>query len=210
MTEVDVFIEISKGENIKYRYDQEKNMLVCDKVVRIDTFNYGFMLYPFNYGFIPNTLSKDGDPLDVVVLMSYKLIPGCMIRCKILGYLDTKDDDPKIIVCPIEKVDPMWKDNDNLIDIYEKVNNYTDSEIFSIVNKLSDKIRNALISLQISTNTFAIIKYFFQNCKDLKIKSEVGNFYDKEEALKIYQNSLERFKSNNIQKTKITDFFERI
>ena len=50
------------------------------------------MKYPFNYGFIPNTLSEDGDPLDAVVLMDDELIPGCVIKCKILGYLETKDD----------------------------------------------------------------------------------------------------------------------
>ena len=114
MEEVDVIIEIAKGGHIKYEYDKEKNIIVCDRILHTP------MKYPFNYGFIPNTLSEDSDPLDAVVLMDDELVPGCMIRCKILGYLDTRDDagnDPKIIVCPIGKVDPMWNHIDDLISI---------------------------------------------------------------------------------------------
>lgn len=157
MSEVDVIIEISKGSHIKYEYDKEKNMLVCDRILHTP------MKYPFNYGFIPNTLSEDGDPLDVVVLMDDELIPGCMIKCKILGYLDTKDDagnDPKIIVCPIGKVDPIWN---NVNSIYNE---------------------------QISKHMLEKIKYFFQHYKDLENKIvHIGNFYDKNDAIIIYNKS---------------------
>ena len=134
MEEVNVIIEIAKGGHIKYEYDKERNMLVCDRILHTP------MKYPFNYGFIPNTLSEDGDPLDVVVLMDDELIPGCMIRCKILGYLDTKDDagnDPKIIVCPIQKVDPLWKNIDDLLSINNVKLNYTQD-----VNYLIEHINN--------------------------------------------------------------------
>ena len=113
-TVIDVIIEIAKGGHIKYEYNKEKNMLVCDRILHTP------MKYPFNYGFIPNTLSEDGDPLDVIVLMDDELIPGSMIRCKILGYLETADDegnDPKLIVCPINKVNPLYKNYNNIIDV---------------------------------------------------------------------------------------------
>lgn len=160
MSEVDVIIEISKGSHIKYEYDKEKNMLVCDRILHTP------MKYPFNYGFIPNTLSEDGDPLDVVVLMDDELIPGCMIKCKILGYLDTKDDagnDPKIIACPVEKVDPIWN---NVNSIYNE---------------------------QISKHTLKKIKYFFQHYKDLENKKViVGNYFDNSYALTVYNESIDR------------------
>jgi len=193
MSEVDVIIEISKSSHIKYEYDKERNIIKCDRILHTP------MKYPFNYGFIPNTLSEDGDPLDVVVLMDDKLVPGCMIRCKILGYLDTKDDegnDPKMIVCPIEKVDPLWKDVDDLFNIYENANEFI---------------------------TLMRVKYFFEHYKDLENKKVyIGDFHNKEDALKVYEESIARYKCNDgqkcndvekcnhTQKSKITDFFERI
>jgi inorganic pyrophosphatase len=205
MEEVDVIIEISKSGHIKYEYDKERNMIICDRILHTP------MKYPFNYGFIPNTLSEDGDPLDVVVLMDDKLVPGCMIKCKILGYLETRDDagnDPKLIVCPIEKIDPMWKDVDDLFNIYEVANEFTIDEINFIMN---DTPKNKIPKLRINSHTLMRVKYFFEHYKDLENKKVcVGNFHNKEQALKVYEESIIRFKFNNIQKTKITNFFKRI
>jgi len=177
MSEVDVIVEISKGSHIKYEYDKESNKIICDRVLHTP------MKYPFNYGFIPNTLSEDGDPLDAVVLMEDDLIPGCMITCEILGYLDTKDDegnDPKIIVRPINKIDPT----------------------LGSVNCIQSMLRN---------HTLNKIKYFFQHYKDLENKCvTVGEFYDKPQAIQIYTESKNRFKYNNTQKNKITYYFKRI
>lgn len=179
MTEVEVFIEISKGSNIKYEYDKERKMIVCDRILHTP------FKYPFNYGFIPNTLSEDNDPIDVVVLMDDALVPGCLIKCKIIGYLDTSDDsgnDPKLIACPIEKIDPSWK-NTNCIYM----------SCFNIDNHMLNKI-----------------KYFFQHYKDLENKKVmVGEFYGKEKAIEIYNYSINRFKFKIIQNQKITDYFER-
>jgi inorganic pyrophosphatase len=205
---VNVVIEIAKNSHIKYEYDKERNMIMCDRILHTP------MKYPFNYGFIPDTLSEDGDPLDVVVLMDDKLVPGCMIRCEILGYLDTKDDegnDPKMIVCPVEKVDPMWKDVDDLFNINEHAND-------------NDKTKTN--KSKINTHTLTRIKYFFEHYKDLENKKVyVGDFHSREDALKVYEESITRFKINAvlssktvdtefseffIQKTKITDFFKRI
>ncbi len=161
MSEVNVIIEIAKGGHVKYEYNKEKNMLICDRILHTP------MKYPFNYGFIPNTLSEDEDPLDAVVLMDDELVPGCIIRCKILGYLDTKDDDgddPKLIVCPVEKVDPMWKDIESIF---------------------SERIDNHLLEK---------IKYFFKHYKDLENKTVlVGELYDRQEAIDIYDRSVERY-----------------
>lgn len=177
MSEVDVIVEISKGNHIKYEYDKKKNMIICDRVLHTP------MKYPFNYGFIPNTLSDDGDPLDVVVLMDEKLIPGCMIKCKILGYLDTRDDsgnDPKLIACPISKIDPTFEN----------------------LNCLKQILDN---------HTLKKIEYFFTHYKDLENKSvTVGNFYDISDAIQIYSDSKNRFMYKTNQKNKITNYFKKI
>jgi inorganic pyrophosphatase len=169
------------------------------------------MKYPFNYGFIPNTLSEDGDPLDVVVLMDDKLVPGCMIRCKILGYLDTRDDegnDPKMIVCPIEKVDPMWKGVHDLFNASDIDNQFTKNVMMN--EDISSIEKDKTNKFKINSHTLMRVKYFFEHYKDLENKKVfVGNFYNKEEALTIYNLSLERYKYNSIQKSKITDFFHK-
>lgn len=158
---VEVFIEISKGSNIKYEYDKEKNTLVCDRIL------YTPFRYIFNYGFIPNTLSLDSDPIDAVVLMDDSLVPGCTIKCKIIGCLETSDSegiDPKLLLCPIDKIDPKSK----------------------TINQISD------------LNPFVLeqIKYFFSHYKDLENKHvNIGNFLDRDEAIKIYKESVELFES---------------
>jgi inorganic pyrophosphatase len=207
MSEVDVIIEISKGSHIKYEYDKERNMIVCDRILHTP------MKYPFNYGFIPNTLSEDGDPLDVVVLMDDELVPGCVIKCKILGYLDTKDDegnDPKIIACPIGKIDPMWRDIDDLftLESIQRINNLSNQDVNAFINWADDKKFN---NLNINNHTLIRIIYFFQHYKDLENKSvTVGYFYNKSQAIQIYTESKNRFKYNTTQKNKITDYFKRI
>lgn len=174
MSEVDVIIEISKGSHIKYEYNKENNILVCDRILHTP------MKYPFNYGFIPNTLSEDGDPLDIVVIMNHELIPGCSIKCKILGYLDTKDDagnDPKIIACPIGKIDPMWKNCETIT--------YTCME---------DEIKYFFTH--------------YKDLENKKV--EVGDFYCSELAFDVYKQSIDRFNNKIFQKNKITDYFKII
>jgi inorganic pyrophosphatase len=209
MDEVDVIIEIAKSSHIKYEYEKKRNMIMCDRILHTP------MKYPFNYGFIPNTLSEDGDPLDVVVLMDDKLIPGCVIKCKILGYLDTKDDegnDPKLIVCPVQKVDPMWKGVNDLFNSHDTGDEFTRDDKNNIVNEeFALRGTDKPTKPRINSHTLMRVKYFFEHYKDLENKKVfVGNFYDKSEALNIYNLSLERYKYNSIQKSKITDFFQRI
>lgn len=198
MCEVEVVIEIAKGGHIKYEYDKKINMLVCDRVLHTP------MKYPFNYGFIPNTLSEDGDALDAVVLMDDSLVPGCVIKCKILGYLETSDDegnDPKIIVCPIGKIDPMWNDVNDLAEILNKHQEQTVS-CENNKNKNMTKINNPMLNQ---------IKYFFQHYKDLENKNVVvGDFYDKSHGIKIYADCKNRVKSRTIIKNKKSSYFDRV
>jgi inorganic pyrophosphatase len=154
--DVDVFIEISKNSHIKYEYDKKLKALICDRVLHTP------FKYEFNYGFIPNTLSLDGDPLDVVVLMDDELVPGCYINCKFLGLLETQDEqgiDPKIIMCPSRKVDPKYNDYNNINDIPQ--------------------------------STREKIKYFFSHYKDLENKKVIiGNWLNKDDAISTYQSSI--------------------
>lgn len=157
--EIDVFVEISKGSNIKYEFDKTKNSLVCDRILHTP------FRYVFNYGFIPNTLSLDSDPIDAVIIMDESLISGCYIKCKIIGCLETTDSDgidPKLILCPIDKIDPKYKD----------------------INELKD----------LSNIVLQQIKYFFSHYKDLENKKvQIGEFISKKKAIDIYLDSIKNF-----------------
>ena len=110
--DVNVIIEVPiGGEPIKYEMDKEAGALVVDR------FLYTSMRYPGNYGFIPNTLSDDGDPCDVIVANTRAIIPGAIMSVKPVGVLIMEDEagqDEKIIAVPSVK----------LTRRYEKVENY--------------------------------------------------------------------------------------
>ena len=112
--EVNVIIEVPiGGEPIKYEMDKEAGALVVDR------FLYTSMRYPGNYGFIPHTLSDDGDPCDVIIVNTRAIIPGAIMAVRPVGVLLMEDEsggDEKIIAVPSNK----------LTKRYEKVNNYTD------------------------------------------------------------------------------------
>ena len=112
--EVNVVIEIPKGSNIKYELDKDSGMIFVDR------FLHTAMYYPFNYGFIPHTLTKDGDPIDVMVLSERAVGPGVVLPARVIGVLEMEDEageDPKIIAVPLEKIDPffgVWKSIDDI------------------------------------------------------------------------------------------------
>jgi inorganic pyrophosphatase len=112
--EVNVVIEVPiGGEPIKYEMDKDSGALFVDR------FLYTSMRYPGNYGFIPHTLSDDGDPCDVVVANTRAVIPGAVMKCRIVGVLLMEDEagvDEKLIAVPASK----------LTQRYAKVANYTD------------------------------------------------------------------------------------
>ncbi len=107
-----VMIEIPKGCRNKYEYDKK------NKVFRFDRMLYSAVHYPSDYGFIPDTLSLDGDPLDVLVLMWEPTFPGCVIDVRPVGMFrmwDEKGQDEKVLCVPVN--DPLWNHTRSLEDV---------------------------------------------------------------------------------------------
>lgn len=97
------FIEIGKGNKVKYELDKETGLIAFDRLLHTS------MVYPANYGFIPRTLGGDGDPLDVLVLTSEPLMSGCLVEARPIGMIVMVDDgeqDEKIIA--VAKADPFF------------------------------------------------------------------------------------------------------
>ena len=132
--DVNVIIEVAiGGEPIKYEMDKEAGTLVVDR------FLYTPMRYPGNYGFVPHTLSDDGDPIDVLVANTRPIVPGAVINVRPVGVLKMEDEsggDEKIIAVPSPK----------LTQRYVNVHNYTD----------------------LPSITLEQIQHFFEHYKDLE------------------------------------------
>ena len=112
--EVDMIVEIPFNSNIKYEFDKEINKIRVDRILNTS------MLYPGNYGYILNTLSGDGDPLDILLLTEYPIIPGCIIKVRIIGVLytiDEKGNDEKLLAVPSSDVDSNYDDIKALKDL---------------------------------------------------------------------------------------------
>lgn len=110
--EFNVIIEISKGSRVKYEVDKETGMIAFDRVL------YSPMHYPANYGFIPQTLWEDGDPVDVLVLTHEELVSGCLVKCRPIGALDMVDSgegDVKILAVPVK--DPRFENTKDISDL---------------------------------------------------------------------------------------------
>ncbi|RDU52593.1 inorganic diphosphatase [Helicobacter sp. MIT 00-7814] len=121
---INAVIEIPYGSNIKYEVDKESGAVVVDRVM------YSAMFYPANYGFVPNTLADDGDPVDVLVLNEYPLQAGSVIKCRLVGVLIMEDEsgmDEKLLSVPVSKIDPR----------YEKIQTYQDLPQITL-----DRIKN--------------------------------------------------------------------
>jgi inorganic pyrophosphatase len=161
--QVNVIIEVAVGgEPIKYEMDKEAGTLVVDR------FLYTAMRYPGNYGFIPHTLSDDGDPCDVLVANTRAIVPGAVMACRPVGVLFMEDEaggDEKIIAVPTSK----------LTQRYDKVKNYSD---------LPD------ITLQ-------QIQHFFEHYKDLEPGKwvKVTRWGDADEAFKLIEEGIARAKA---------------
>ncbi len=112
--DINVIIEVPIGdEPIKYELDKESGALFVDR------FLFTPMRYPGNYGFVPHTLSEDGDPADVIIANTRPLMPGSVINCRPIGVLVMEDEsggDEKILAVPSRK----------LTQRYDKVTNHTD------------------------------------------------------------------------------------
>jgi len=161
--DVNVIVEVAiGGEPIKYEMDKEAGVLFVDR------FLYTPMRYPGNYGFVPHTLSDDGDPIDVLVANTRPIIPGAVINCRPVGVLLMEDDgghDEKIIAVPTSK----------LTKRYDGVNDATDLPQITL-----DQIR-----------------HFFEHYKDLEPGKwvKVKGWGDAAMARKLILEAIERFKT---------------
>ena len=110
--EINAIIEIPKGSNNKYEVDKATGL------IKLDRANYSAAAYPFDYGFAPQTLWDDNDPLDVIVLTTYPLDPGILVAVRpvaVIDMVDGGDSDYKIITVPVE--DKRWEDVNDLADL---------------------------------------------------------------------------------------------
>ena len=109
---VEVIVEIPRGSRNKYEYDHERHLIRLDRRLFSATF------YPADYGFVPDTLAEDGDPLDALVLIDEPTFPGCLVACRPVGVFwmsDEKGPDAKIITVALG--DPLWEQVRDLDDL---------------------------------------------------------------------------------------------
>lgn len=156
----DMIVEIPRNSNVKYEFDKNLNMMRCDRIISTS------MLYPGNYGYIPRTLSGDGDPLDILLVCDYPIYPGTVIKVKVVGVLlttDEKGEDEKLIAVPENNVDR--------------------SSI--AINKLSDLGKHLLIK----------IKHFFEHYKDNEPDKwvKVGDYKVLDETIEIINIAKKRY-----------------
>lgn len=131
--EFNVIVEIPKGSRVKYEVDKETGLICYDRVL------YTPMHYNSNYGFVPQTLWEDGDPLDVLVMSEEELVPGCLVKCRAIGVLDMIDGgegDAKVLAVPCK--DPRF---DDVQDINDVSNHFLEEirEFFRVYKNLQSK-----------------------------------------------------------------------
>lgn len=130
---MNVIVEINKGSKNKYEIDKETGLIALDRVM------HSAQDYPFDYGFVPQTLWDDDDALDVLLLTTYPLVPGILVRARpvaMMEMIDGGESDNKIIAVPVD--DPRFEDVRDLKDI----NKHTLKEIehfFATYKKIQDK-----------------------------------------------------------------------
>ena len=161
--DVNVIIEVPVGgEPIKYEMDKKAGTLFVDR------FLYTPMRYPGNYGFVPHTLSGDGDPIDVLVCNTRTLMPGCVINVRPIGVLimeDNSGQDEKVLAVP----------SPHITQRYSKVDNYTD----------------------LPEITLRQVEHFFEHYKDLEPGkwAKIIRWGDAEEARRLIVEAVERAKA---------------
>ena len=126
-------VEIPKGSRNKYEYDHKEH------ANKLDRFLFSSMVYPTDYGFIPETLALDGDPLDAMVCVSEPTFPGCLIDVKAIALFRMEDDkgiDDKVLCVPLQ--DPAWNTLEELDDIHDQLRDEI-SHFFSVYKDLEQK-----------------------------------------------------------------------
>ena len=133
MSELLAVIEIPKGSRNKYEYDHETH------AIKLDRFLYTSVVYPTDYGFIPDTLGLDGDPLDIMVCVSEPTFPGCVIDVKPIALFKMEDDkgvDDKVLAVPMS--DPTWNQLETLDDLSDQLQDEI-AHFFSVYKDLEQK-----------------------------------------------------------------------
>lgn len=135
---INILIEIPAGSKNKYEFDKDLNAFALDRVL------YSSVHYPWDYGFVPNTLADDGDPLDGIVLIDQPTFPGCVITVRTVGMLEMIDDgdrDEKLICVADE--DPRYSQVKSLKDVTKhRLDEIT--EFFRTYKNLENKITEIL------------------------------------------------------------------
>ena len=163
--DINVVVEIPMdSEPVKYEVDKASSAIFVDRLLTTP------MRYPCNYGYVPGTLGGDGDPLDALVMMPMRLIPGAVINCRPIGMLEMTDEagkDEKLVVVPSNKVSKMY------------------SEVETV------RALPALIRDQIA--------HFFQHYKDLEKGKwvKVKHWCGPEEAADLIRQGMERHKTGS-------------
>ncbi len=158
---VNAIIEVPLYSHIKYEIDKESGAVGVDRVL------YSSMHYPANYGFVADTLSDDGDSIDILVLCHYPLQAGSYIQCRLVGVLMTEDEsggDEKLIAVPTVKIDPTYANINDIGDIPE--------------------------------HTLSRIKNFFETYKILEANKwvKIAGFEDKKAATEILDKAIKNYK----------------
>ena len=162
--DVNVIIEVPiGGEPIKYEMDKAAGTLVVDRFLHTP------MRYPGNYGFVPHTLSEDGDPIDVLVANTRPIVPGAVINVRPVGVLKMQDEaggDEKVLAVPVPK----------LTKRYEHVKEYTDLPVITLQQ----------------------VQHFFEHYKDLEPGKwvKMRGWGDAAEARKLITEAIERAKKS--------------
>jgi inorganic pyrophosphatase len=157
---LNVIIEVPiGGEPVKYEFDKKSGALFVDRILHTP------MRYPANYGFIPHTLSPDGDPLDALVIARSPFVPGCVVRARPIAVLFLEDEaggDEKLLTVPVDETFPYYADIGEGADLPQIV--------------------------------MQQIEHFFTHYKDLEARKwvRVGHWGGAEEAKRIVVEALER------------------
>ena len=161
--DVNVVIEVPiGGEPVKYEFDKKSGAIFVDRIL------HTAMRYPANYGFIPQTLGEDGDPLDCLVMARWPFMPGCVVRARPVAVLFLEDEaggDEKLLAVPETKTSPYYADI------------------------LEGEDLPAIVRQQ--------IEHFFTHYKDLEPEkwTRVGTWGDREDAYRVISEGLERAKA---------------
>jgi len=161
--DINVIVEVPMGgQPIKYELDKDAGTLVVDR------FLYTPMSYPGNYGFVPHTLSEDGDPIDVLVVNTRELVPGCVINVRPVGVLIMEDNagqDEKIIAVPSHA---LTKRYDHILTITD-----------------------------LPEITVQQVEHFFEHYKDLEPGKwvKIGDWHGAEDAKRLIVEAIERAKA---------------